>query len=165
VRQKPQATLQKASKDIPIPFHPAFQSLHLINSKLWHRLFLFHFFSHSISTGFSNPLIQDGSLTSDVSNYSRDTLARKFPSGANTPRGINGDENADISCDSTNLIIILGMMQVSKRVPFDDPFVLNVVRAVYLASNVIIAALYFYTQLKINKKKGTITSLKQVKPA
>jgi hypothetical protein len=44
-------------------------------------------------------------------------------------------------------------------VPFDDPFVLNVVRAVYLASNVIIAALYFYTQLKINKKKGTITSL------
>jgi hypothetical protein len=46
------------------------------------------------------------------------------------------------------------MMQVSKRVPFDDPFVLNVVRAVYLASNVIIAGLYFYTQLKINKKKG-----------
>lgn len=68
-----------------------------------------------------------------------------------------------MSCNSTNLIIILGMMQVSKRVPFDDPFVLNVVRAVYLASNVIIAALYFYTQLKINKKKGTITSLKQVK--
>jgi hypothetical protein len=26
-------------------------------------------------------------------------------------------------------------MQVSRRVPFDDPFVLNVVRAVYLASS------------------------------
>lgn len=49
------------------------------------------------------------------------------------------------------------MMQVSKRVPFDDPFVLNVVRAIYLASNVLIAGLYLFTQLKINKKKGTPT--------
>jgi hypothetical protein len=29
------------------------------------------------------------------------------------------------SHDSTNLVIMLGMMQVSKRIPFDDPFVLN----------------------------------------
>ncbi|KAG5797654.1 hypothetical protein H9Q69_003320 [Fusarium xylarioides] len=42
---------------------------------------------------------------------------------------------ARAEASSTNLIIILGMMQVSKRVPFDDPFVLNVVRAVYLASS------------------------------
>ncbi|KAF5600555.1 phosphate transporter [Fusarium pseudoanthophilum] len=44
---------------------------------------------------------------------------------------------ARADASSTNLIIILGMMQVSKRVPFDDPFVLNAVRAVYLASSVL----------------------------
>lgn len=86
----------------------------------------------------------------------RQLVAKLFHGGANAQRGTIGNKNADMFRDSTNLVIILGMMQVSKRVPFDDPFVLNVVRAVYLASNVIIAALYFYTQLKINKKKGTI---------
>lgn len=60
--------------------------------------------------------------------------------------------------DSTNIIIILGMMQVSKRIPFDDPDTLNIVRAVYIASNLIIAVLYLYTQVKINSKKGTHTS-------
>ena len=47
------------------------------------------------------------------------------------------------------------MMQVSKRVPFDDPNVLNGVRAMYLLSNLIIAGLYLYAQMLINKKKGT----------
>lgn len=60
---------------------------------------------------------------------------------------------------SVNLAIILGMTQVSKRIPFDDPQVLNIVRAVYLGSNVIIAALYFYVQLAINKKKGAHSCL------
>ena len=46
------------------------------------------------------------------------------------------------------------MMQVSKRVPFDNLDVLNGVRALYIASNLIIAALYVYVQLQINKKKG-----------
>ncbi|RFU81997.1 hypothetical protein TARUN_179 [Trichoderma arundinaceum] len=55
---------------------------------------------------------------------------------------------------STNLMIILGMMQVTKRIPFEDENVLNLVRAVYIGSNVLIAALYFYIQLQINKKKG-----------
>lgn len=49
---------------------------------------------------------------------------------------------------------MLGMMQVSKRIPFDDPFVLNSVRGVYIASNVIIALIYLYVQAQINKKKG-----------
>lgn len=57
--------------------------------------------------------------------------------------------------DSTNLIIMLGMMQVSKRIPFDDPNTLNIVRGVYLASNVIIALLYLYVQAQISKKNGT----------
>lgn len=56
--------------------------------------------------------------------------------------------------DRTNLIIILGMMQVSKKIPFEDPLVLNGVRALYVASNIIIAAIYGYILLQINKKKG-----------
>lgn len=62
---------------------------------------------------------------------------------------------------STNIVIILGMMQVSKRIPFDDPNTLNIVRALYIASNLIIAAIYLYTQIQINKKKGTSTTRRQ----
>lgn len=46
------------------------------------------------------------------------------------------------------------MMQVSKKIPFDDPTVLNGVRALYVGSNIIIAAIYGYVLLQINKKKG-----------
>jgi hypothetical protein len=56
---------------------------------------------------------------------------------------------------STNLVIILGMMQVSKKVNFDDPQILNLVRGLYIASNVIIVLVYLYVQTQINKKKGT----------
>jgi hypothetical protein len=55
---------------------------------------------------------------------------------------------------SSNLIIILGFMQISKKVPFDDPNVLNGVRALYILSNIIIAGIYFYVQQQINKKNG-----------
>ena len=47
------------------------------------------------------------------------------------------------------------MMQLAKKVPFDNPDVLFLVRCIYLASNVIILGLYMYTQSKINQKKGT----------
>lgn len=47
------------------------------------------------------------------------------------------------------------MMQLAKKVPFDDPDVLLLVRGAYILSNVIIVGLYLYTQAKINKKKGT----------
>ncbi|EGR44562.1 uncharacterized protein TRIREDRAFT_82150 [Trichoderma reesei QM6a] len=69
-----------------------------------------------------------------------------------------------ISPQITNLMIILGMMQVTKRIPFEDENVLNIVRAIYIASNVLIAALYFYIQVQINKKKD-MTTLKYVEPA
>jgi hypothetical protein len=46
------------------------------------------------------------------------------------------------------------MMQASKKIPLDNPDVLNIVRAVYIASNVIIAAVYLYIQVQVNKKKG-----------
>jgi hypothetical protein len=55
---------------------------------------------------------------------------------------------------STNLVVILVMMQVSKKIPFDDPNVLIGVRAAYIISNLIIAAVYIYVQMQINKKKG-----------
>lgn len=51
---------------------------------------------------------------------------------------------------------MLGMMQVTKRIPFEDENVLNIVRAVYITSNVIITAIYLYVQMQINKKKGTL---------
>ncbi|KAF2968674.1 hypothetical protein GQX73_g4932 [Xylaria multiplex] len=69
-----------------------------------------------------------------------------------------------LSPQITNLIIILGMMQVSKKVPFDDPTVLNGVRALYIGSNILIAAIYGYVLLQINKKKD-LTTLKYVEPA
>ena len=55
---------------------------------------------------------------------------------------------------STNLIIVLGMMQLSKKIPFDDPQVLMGVRILYVVSNLFIFGLYFYVQTQINKKKG-----------
>ncbi|RAO65919.1 uncharacterized protein BHQ10_001931 [Talaromyces amestolkiae] len=56
------------------------------------------------------------------------------------------------------------MMQVSKRIPFDNPDVLLGVRALYIVSNVIILGIYLYVQSKINKKKD-LTTLKYVEPA
>ncbi|KAL8712787.1 MAG: hypothetical protein Q9220_002995 [cf. Caloplaca sp. 1 TL-2023] len=64
----------------------------------------------------------------------------------------------------TNLIIILGMMQVSKKIPFDDPQVLLGVRILYIVSNILIAGVYLYLQNKINAKKD-LTTLKYVEPA
>lgn len=60
--------------------------------------------------------------------------------------------------DSTNVVIILGMMQVSKKVPFEDPNVLNAVRGLYILSNLIIMGIYYYIKLQIDKKKGASLS-------
>jgi Phosphate transport (Pho88) len=46
------------------------------------------------------------------------------------------------------------MMQLSKKIPFDDPMVLNGCRALYVVSNLIILGLYYYTKLQIDKKNG-----------
>jgi len=69
-----------------------------------------------------------------------------------------------ISPQVTNILIILFMMQASKKVPFEDPNVLNGVRALYILSNVIIAGIYFYVKMQIDKKKD-MTVLKYVEPA
>jgi hypothetical protein len=55
---------------------------------------------------------------------------------------------------STNLVIVLGMMQLSKKIPFEDPQVLMGVRILYVVSNLFIFGVYFYVQTQINKKKG-----------
>lgn len=64
----------------------------------------------------------------------------------------------------TNLVVILGMMQVSKRIPFDDPMWLNGIRAMYVLSNVIIVGLYLYVGSAI-KKKNNNTTFKYLEPA
>lgn len=46
------------------------------------------------------------------------------------------------------------MMQLAKKVPFEDPQVLMAVRGLYILSNVLILGLHLYTQAKINAKKG-----------
>ena len=51
------------------------------------------------------------------------------------------------------------MMQVSKKIPFEDPQVLMVVRGLYIVSNLIIMGVCFYIQAKINSKKGMSLSL------
>ena len=58
-------------------------------------------------------------------------------------------------CCRTNLVIMLFFMQLSKKVPFDDPTVLNGVRAAYVLSNLIILGVYLYVGSKINAKKGS----------
>ena len=52
------------------------------------------------------------------------------------------------------MVIVLGMMQVSKKIPFDDPQVLLGVRGLYIFSNLLILSIYLYIQYQINKKRG-----------
>ena len=54
------------------------------------------------------------------------------------------------------------MMQVSKKIPFDDPQVLLGVRVLYVVSNLIILGIYFYMQMKINGKKGKSCLLRTI---
>jgi len=64
----------------------------------------------------------------------------------------------------TNLVVILGMMQVSKRIPFEDPTWLNGIRGLYVLSNLIIVSIYLFVGKKIRDKNDQ-TTLKYVEPA
>jgi hypothetical protein len=55
---------------------------------------------------------------------------------------------------STNLVIILGLVQLAKKIPMEDPLVLNGARGVYVLSNLIILGMYLYVKLQIDKKNG-----------
>lgn len=63
----------------------------------------------------------------------------------------------------TNLGIMLFMMQVSKKINFEDPQTLLYVRGLYLLSNAIIVGLYLYAKMQVNKKND-LTTLKYVEP-
>ena len=56
-------------------------------------------------------------------------------------------------------------MQISKKIPFDDPNVLNGVRALYIVSNLIIAGIYLYVQAQINKKNGASYTPPELEPS
>ncbi|EMR09273.1 hypothetical protein PNEG_02608 [Pneumocystis murina B123] len=62
----------------------------------------------------------------------------------------------------TNLIIILGAMQISKKINFDDPEVLFYIRCLCIASNVIIALTYYLCYISI-RRKNDLTTLKYIK--
>jgi len=63
-----------------------------------------------------------------------------------------------------NLVISLGVMQVARKIPFDEPDVLNYVRLGYVVSQVAILAVYYFISFKI-KQKNDLTVLKYVEAA
>lgn len=56
------------------------------------------------------------------------------------------------------MAVILVMMQLAKKIPFENPEILMMVRGLYVLSNLIILSIYLFTQKKINTKKGTRSS-------
>jgi hypothetical protein len=57
------------------------------------------------------------------------------------------------------------MMQVSKRIPFEDPTWLNGIRGMYILSNVIILGIYFLVYKNIKSKNGMWLFLSYPGPA
>ncbi|KIJ51099.1 hypothetical protein M422DRAFT_204127 [Sphaerobolus stellatus SS14] len=54
-------------------------------------------------------------------------------------------------------------MQVARKIPFEDPVILNYVRIAYVSSQVLVLGIYFYITHKI-KQKNDQTVLKYVEP-
>ncbi|KAK7203403.1 inorganic phosphate transport protein PHO88 [Myxozyma melibiosi] len=63
----------------------------------------------------------------------------------------------------SNMVLMFGLMQLSKKIPFEDPMVVFYARCVYVASNIIIFAIYMFTRYKITQKND-LTTLKYVEP-
>ncbi|KAF8735516.1 hypothetical protein AX14_001948 [Amanita brunnescens Koide BX004] len=63
-----------------------------------------------------------------------------------------------------NLAISLGVMQLARRIPFDNPQVLLAVRVAYVVTQVVVLGVYYYISTKI-KAKNDQTVLKYVEPA
>ncbi|OJJ78779.1 PHO88 family protein [Aspergillus glaucus CBS 516.65] len=62
------------------------------------------------------------------------------------------------------MAVILVMMQLAKKIPFENPEILMLVRGLYVLSNLIILSIYLFTQKKVTTKKD-MTTLKYVEPA
>ena len=58
-----------------------------------------------------------------------------------------------------NIAIILGAMQLSKRIDWEDKQILTSIRLVYLASNIVVFAILAYVYTQIQKKAGVIPFL------
>ncbi len=69
-------------------------------------------------------------------------------------RKLHGRTALTIQC-STNLVIILFLVQLAKKIPMEDPNVVNGFRALYVLSNLVVMGIYFYCKLQIDKKNGT----------
>ncbi|KAJ7695033.1 inorganic phosphate transporter [Mycena rosella] len=60
-----------------------------------------------------------------------------------------------------NLVISLGVMQVARKIPFEDPDILNYVRIGYVTVQVVVLGIYYYISMAI-KRKNDQTVLKYV---
>lgn len=58
-------------------------------------------------------------------------------------------------------------MQLAKKIPFEDPNVLNACRAAYAISNLLILGIYLYVKSVIDGKKGmsNVRGTSQTAPA
>ncbi|KAF3921496.1 hypothetical protein ABW21_db0208958 [Orbilia brochopaga] len=56
---------------------------------------------------------------------------------------------------SSNIVVVLGLMQLAKKIPFEDQNVLWAVRGLYILSNLVIFGFYFYVGKQIKQKNGT----------
>ncbi|THU97539.1 inorganic phosphate transport PHO88 [Dendrothele bispora CBS 962.96] len=63
-----------------------------------------------------------------------------------------------------NLVISLAAMQLARRIPFENPEVLNYVRIGYACTQLVILGVYYYITMQV-KKKNDQTVLKYVEPA
>lgn len=64
----------------------------------------------------------------------------------------------------SNIVIMLVMMQVSRRLDLENPDILFYVRVIYASLQVLTFFVFFLTRLKINSKND-LTTLKYVEPA
>jgi len=64
----------------------------------------------------------------------------------------------------TNLLVSLGAMQIARKIPLEDPDVLNYVRIGYVSVQLLVISIHFYVSYVI-KKKNDLTVLKYVEPA
>ncbi|EMG49291.1 PHO88 SRP-independent targeting protein 3 [Candida maltosa Xu316] len=64
----------------------------------------------------------------------------------------------------SNIVIMLVMMQVAKKLDFEDPDVLFYTRVGYISCQVLAFLVYFIVRAKINAKND-LTTLKYVEPA
>lgn len=64
----------------------------------------------------------------------------------------------------SNIVIMLAMMQVSRRLDLEDPTILLYVRVIYGSLQALTFAIFMFVKFKINNKND-LTTLKYVEPA